>query len=219
LFPNRDYTNLKSAEFSVNQLFDANKSIMVSFAPIPAYAGKTIAEIAKERNESSAQTLIKLVAIAEEYEKKHPNTTEDVESIMGKSMDEKDVTNFLAWSQTNICSDGSPDGHPRGHGAFTRVLGRYVREQKIMPLETAIYKMTGLTAEHLGITNRGIIAPGNYADLVLFNPEIVIDNADIKNSKALSSGIEIVWVNGQLVYQLQKATGKFPGMLVKKAVD
>jgi N-acyl-D-amino-acid deacylase len=215
LFPNRDYTNLTSAEFAVKQLFDADKSVMVSFAPIPAYAGKTVGEIAKERKERAAQTLMNLVAIAEDYSKKHPNA-DGVEAIMGKSMGEKDVANFLAWPQTNICSDGSPDGHPRGHGAFTRVLGRYVREQKIMPLETAIYKMTGLTAEHLGITDRGIISPGNYADLVLFNPATVIDNADIKNSMALSTGIEMVWVNGQLVYQSQKATGKFPGILIKK---
>jgi N-acyl-D-amino-acid deacylase len=218
LFPNRDYNSLESAQFAVNQLFDADKSVMVYFAPIPAYAGKTVSEIAKERKESAAQTLMSLVAIAEDYSKKHPEANA-VEAIMGKSMDEKDVVNFLAWPQTNICSDGSSGGHPRGYGTFTRVLGRYVREQKIMPLETAIYKMTGLTAEHLGITNRGIIAPGNYADLVLFNPETVVDNADIKNSKALSTGIEMVWVNGELVYQLQKATGKFPGMLIKKASD
>lgn len=217
LFPNRDYTNLKSAELAVNQLFDADKSVLLHFTPIPAYAGKTMGEIAKERKETAAQTLMNLVAIAEEYEKKNPNAAEDVESIMGKSMEEKDVANFLAWPHTNICSDGSSEGHPRGHGAFTRVLGRYVRDQKIMPLETAIYKMTGLTAEHLGITDRGIIAPGNYADLVLFNPETVIDNADIKNSKALSTGIEMVWVNGELVYQLQKATGKLPGRVIKKA--
>ncbi len=219
LFPNRDYTNLKSAEFAANQLFDANKSVMVYFAPIPGYAGKTVAEIAKERNENVAQTLMNLVAIAEDYTKKHPNDNGGVEAIMAKSMEEKDVANFLAWPQTNICSDGSSGGHPRGYGSFTRVLGRYVREQKIMPLETAIYKMTGLTAEHLGITDRGIIAPGNYADLVLFNPETVIDNADIKDGKALSTGIEMVWVNGQLVFQAQKPTGKFPGMLVKKAGD
>jgi N-acyl-D-amino-acid deacylase len=219
LFPNRDYNNLKSAEFAVNQLFDANKSVMVYFAPIPGYAGKTVGAIAKERNESPAQTLMNLVAIAEDYTKKHPDNSGGVEAIMAKSMDEKDVANFLAWPQTNICSDGSSGGHPRGYGTFTRVLGRYVREQKIMPLETAIYKMTGLTAEHLGITDRGLISPGNYADLVLFNPETVTDNADIKNGKALSTGIEMVWVNGDLVYEAQKATGKFPGVLIKKPGD
>jgi N-acyl-D-aspartate/D-glutamate deacylase len=85
-----------------------------------------------------------------------------------------------------------------------------------MPLETAIYKMTGLSAEHLGINDRGIIASGNFADLVLFNPDTVIDNADIKNGKALSSGIEMVWVNGEVVYQAQKPTGIYSGRLIKR---
>ena len=86
-----------------------------------------------------------------------------------------------------------------------------------MNLETAIYKMTGLTAEHLGIKDRGIISNGNYADLVLFDPAKVIDHADIKNGKALSSGIEKVWVNGEIIYQNQKPTGKYPGKLIRRS--
>ncbi|MEY4050968.1 MAG: hypothetical protein RL262_1802 [Bacteroidota bacterium] len=99
---------------------------------------------------------------------------------------------------------------------FTRVLGKYVREDKIISLENAIHKMTGLTAKHLGITDRGIIAAGNYADLVLLNPATVKDNATIQNSTALSTGIEMVWINGQLTYQNQKATGNYPGVLIKR---
>ncbi|TAE43870.1 MAG: serine hydrolase, partial [Bacteroidetes bacterium] len=94
--------------------------------------------------------------------------------------------------------------------------GRYVREKQIMPLETAIYKMTGLTAEHLGLSDIGLILPGYYADLVLLDPETVQDNATIQNSKALSSGIEAVWIGGELVYQSQKPTGKFPGRCIRK---
>jgi N-acyl-D-aspartate/D-glutamate deacylase len=168
------------------------------------------------RHEKPAQTLMNLIAMAAEFEEKNPEFQEGIETIMGKSMDEQDVSNFLAWPHTNICSDGSSGGHPRGHGAFTRVLGRYVREQKLMPLESAIYKMTGLTAEHLGITDRGTITDGNYADLVLFNPETVIDNANIQNGKALSTGIEKVWVNGKIIYQNQQATHQYPGVLIKR---
>ena len=124
----------------------------------------------------------------------------------------------MQWPHTNICSDGSSKGtHPRGYGAFTRVLGRYVREQKIMPLETAVYKMTGLAAEHLGISDRGLIKPGQYADLVLFNPATVTDNATTHNNKALSTGIEIVWVNGKMVYRLQQPTKEYPGVLIKRS--
>jgi len=136
-------------------------------------------------------------------------------NIIGVSMCEPDIVNFLKWDQTNLCSDGADGGHPRGYGAFTRFLGRYVRDQKIMPLETAIYKMTGLTAEHVGIKNRGIITRGNYADLVLFDPATVIDNSTIENPTALSSGIEIVWVNGKIVYQNRQATKTYPGVFIK----
>ncbi len=215
LFPKRDYTNLTSAEFAVNQLFDPSKSVLVRFAANPAYAGKTVGDIAQLRHEKPAQTLMGLVAEASAFGTKNPDAT-GVEGIMGKSMDDPDVANFLAWPHTNICSDGANYGHPRGYGAFTRVLGRYVRDQKIMPLETAIYKMTALTAEHLGLKNRGLIAPGYYADLVLLNPDAVTDNARIGNSNALSTGIEAVWVAGTLVYTDQKATGAHPGVLIRR---
>jgi cytosine/adenosine deaminase-related metal-dependent hydrolase len=76
--------------------------------------------------------------------------------------------------------------------------------------------MTGLSAKHLGIKDRGIIAVGNYADLVLLNPATVKDNSTIQNATALSTGIEMVWINGQLSYQNQKATGNYPGVLIKR---
>ena len=216
LFPKKDFTNEESAEFAVNQLFDPNESVLVRYAPQPNYAGKTISKIAEERHEKPSKTLMSLIAMAADFEEKNPDFEEGIEAIMGKSMDDFDVNNFLVWQHTNICSDGSSSGHPRGHGTFPRVLGRYVREQKLMPLETAIYKMTGLTAEHLGFTDRGIIAAGNYADLVLFDPATIIDNASIKDGKALSSGIEKVWVNGEIIYQSQKSTGKYSGVLLKR---
>jgi N-acyl-D-aspartate/D-glutamate deacylase len=76
--------------------------------------------------------------------------------------------------------------------------------------------MTAQTASYLGIKDRGIIAAGKKADLVLFNPETVIDHAVIGNSNALSTGIQMVWVNGQLIYEDQKSTGLKPGVLIKR---
>ena len=131
-------------------------------------------------------------------------------------MTDEDVVNILAWSHTNICSDGSYGGHPRGFGSFTRVLGHYVREEKIMSLETAIQKMTSLAAEQTGIKNRGIIAVGYFADLVLFDPATVKDNASVKTPQALSTGIHKVWVNGVLVYENQAHTKKYPGIFISK---
>jgi len=216
LFPNRDYTNPASAEFAVTQLFDPKESVLVEFAPIKEYAGKTISAIASMRNEKTATTLMNLIQLASDFEEKNPDYKGRIEAIAAKSMSEEDVTNFINWNYSNICSDGYKGGHPRGMGAFTRILARYVRDKKVMPIETAIFKMTSLSAEHVGITDRGIIAPGYFADLVLFNPKTVMDNATIQNPQAVSTGIEKVWVNGKLTFDKQKATGKLPGTLIKK---
>jgi N-acyl-D-aspartate/D-glutamate deacylase/CubicO group peptidase (beta-lactamase class C family) len=215
LFPKTDYTNPVSAAFAVEHSFDPSQSVLVNFAANPSYAGRTISDIAAMRNEKPAQTIMGLIAEADAFEKQHPDATA-IEDIMGKSMTEEDVINFLAWSHTNFCSDGSNGGHPRGYGSFTRILGRYVRDKKIMSLETAIQKMTSLSAEHTGIHNRGIIAAGYYADLVLFDPQTIQDNAGIKNSTAISTGIHKVWVNGVCVFENQQPTKKYPGTFLSR---
>jgi N-acyl-D-aspartate/D-glutamate deacylase len=160
-----------------------------------------------------------LVAIASDFKLKNPDYHGSIESITAKSMYDGDVADFILWPHSVICSDGNGSGtHPRGFGSFTRILGRYVRDKKLLSLEEAIHKMTGLTAMNLGIEDRGIIKAGNYADLVLFNPETVIDQATIENGKALSEGIDIVWVNGKIVYNSRKSTSEKPGMLVKRSL-
>jgi N-acyl-D-aspartate/D-glutamate deacylase len=216
LFPGKDFDNLASAEMATKQLFDPNESVLVQFAPNPSYVGKTITAIGIERKESPAQALMSLIKIAEDFKKANPNYTGSIEAIAGKAMSEEDVKVFLAWPEAIICSDGNAGGHPRGYGAFTRVLGNYVRTEKIMPLEKAIHKMTGQSADFFGFKDRGRIAVGHYADLVLLDPATVMDQANLKNSKALSTGIEMVWVNGTLVYQSRQSTGKQPGILIKR---
>jgi len=216
LFPARDYENPASAKFATDQLFDPSESRIAVFAPIPSYKGKTISEIAAIRNESTSQTLMNLISIASEFKEKNPDHAGGIEAITAKSMSDVDVSDFIGWKHSVICSDGNAGAHPRGYGSFTRILGRYVREQKLMTIEEAIHKMTGLTATHLGIKERGVIKKGNYADLVLFDPATVIDNATIKNSKALSSGIEMVFVNGKIIYKTGNPTSERPGMLVKR---
>ncbi|MBS1490844.1 MAG: serine hydrolase [Bacteroidetes bacterium] len=208
LFPKKDFENLASAEFATRELFDPAASVMVRYPPQPAWQGKTVSEIAALNQETSAQALMRIIR-----ESAAPGLGS---TIVAKSMSESDISNFMKWPYTSFCSDGTMRGHPRGHGSFTRVLGRYVREQKRMPLETAIQKMTSLAAENAGLQNRGLIAPGYFADLVLFNPDTVIDHATIENPTALSAGIEYVWVNGQLVYHDQKAIAHFPGVLIKR---
>lgn len=213
LFPKKDFTSLQGATYATDHLFDPDGSILVRYAPDSNYKGKTISVIAKMRNETPAQTLLYLVAAAEAYEKQHPDAG-SIQAIMGKSMAEEDIISFLSWQHTNICSDGANGGHPRGYGSFTRILSRYVKEKKIMSWETAINKMTALSAEHTGIADRGIIAPGYFADLVLIDPETIKDNAAVQNPKALSDGILKVWVNGVLVYHDKKLLQKYPGEFV-----
>jgi N-acyl-D-amino-acid deacylase len=215
LFPKKDFTSLDGATYATEHLFDPAGSVMVRFAPDTVYKGKTVAAIAKMRNETPAKTLLYLVAAAEDYQKLHPEAG-GVETIMGKSMSDEDVKTFLAWGHTNICSDGANGGHPRGYGSFTRILNRYVKENKIMSWEDAIHKMTALAAEHTGIKNRGVIAPGYFADLVLIDPATVQDNSSIENPKALSEGILKAWVNGILVYKDKTSQQKFPGVFVER---
>lgn len=214
LFPSRNYTSWEDANLAVTQLCDPAGSVLVNYAPVPAYVGKTLSQIAATRKETPAQTLINLIAMADTFRRSQPNYEGPVEMIMGKSMTEPDIRNFVAWSHSVICSDGMAGGHPRGYGAFTRILSQYVRQEPLLPLATAIHKMTGLTAEFLGLKERGIIAPGYIADLVLLQPNKVKDRADIQNSKALSEGIEKVWIGGQLTWQNQHPTGNRPGVLV-----
>lgn len=131
-------------------------------------------------------------------------------------MIESDLERLLTWPHTNLCTDGELDGrHPRGFGAFPRVLGSYVRERKVLSLEEAIRKMTSLAADHVGLVDRGRLVPGAYADLVLFDPAIVIDRATTSDPQALATGIERVWVNGQIVYAKGAPSGLKPGRVLR----
>jgi hypothetical protein len=216
LFPSRKYTSLPDATLAVTQLCDPSGLVMVHFAPVPAYEGKTLSQIAHIRKESPAQTLIQLITMADSFRKANPEFSGSVETIMGKAMTENDVRNFIAWPLSVICSDGGNGGHPRGYGTFTRVLFEYVKKQPLMSVETAVYKMTGLTAQHLGLQKRGVIAPGYIADLVLMDIDKVKDHATIENGKALSEGIEQVWIGGQVTWKQQKPTGNLPGVFIAK---
>ena len=216
LFPSRKYTSLPDATLAVTELCDPAGSVMVHFAPVPAYEGKNLSQIAQIRKESPAQTLIQLITMADSFRKANPTFSGSVETIMGKAMTENDVRNFIAWPLSVICSDGGNGGHPRGYGTFTRVLFEYVKKQPLLSVETAVYKMTGLTAQHLGIQKRGVIAPGYIADLVLLDIDKVKDHATIENGKALSEGIEQVWIGGQVTWKQQKPTGNLPGVFIAK---
>ncbi len=118
-----------------------------------------------------------------------------------------------------VSTDGiyvGPHTHPRGYGAYPRILGRYVREQKWLRLEDAIRRMSSFPAARFGLSDRGLLRKGMAADLVIFDPQTVIDTATYESPLQAPIGIEHVYVNGTAVVANSKLTGKKPGVLVKK---
>jgi N-acyl-D-amino-acid deacylase len=216
VFPERNFTDRKAAEFALAEVSSPEGMLISTFAPEPALAGKTIAEIAHIRRSDPPATLMALIAEALDYESKHPDADE-VESVIGTSMEEADVAALFAWPFTDLCTDGGLDGrHPRGFGSFPRALGRWVREQGVVSLPEAVRKMTSLAAHNVGLRDRGTIAPGMAADLVLFDPTTVLDHATTKEPHALAAGIRTVWVNGVAAYAAGRATGARPGTVLRR---
>jgi N-acyl-D-amino-acid deacylase len=209
LYPKRNFTDRKETEFILKEVASPDDLLLGSFSPNPSYAGKTVRQIAQLRGTDPATTLMALIA-----ETQGPGRTE---SVVATGMDERDIERLLAWPWTNICSDGELEGaHPRSYGSFTRVLGHYVRERHVLTLEDAIRKMTSLPAANVGITDRGTIRPGLSADLVLFDPATIAERATIAEPNATSIGIETVWVNGEVVYDHGKPTGRHPGHALRR---
>ena len=134
-------------------------------------------------------------------------------------MDEADVRRVLAFEPTMIGSDGLPHDvhpHPRLWGTFPRVLGHYCREIGLFSLEAAVRKMTGLSAARFGLTGRGIIAAGAYADLCVFDADGVIDRASFAEPTLPAAGIDHVFVNGRPVWFEGKPTGERPGKALRR---
>lgn len=131
---------------------------------------------------------------------------------------EEHVQRFMKRPEMNVCTDGLLGGkpHPRVYGAFPRVLGKYVREDKALTLEEAVYKMTGKPAATFNMTGRGILKEGNYADICIFNPDTVIDKGTFTDPVQYPEGIEYVLVNGETTVANGKHTGKRNGVVLRK---
>ena len=214
MLPERDYTDREAIAEVLDQLAPPEGMWMTRFDPQPEYVGKTLTEIAALRETDTVSAFSQL---AQEADLMQQETGERAEAIIGTSMTEADIGTLMSWPETNICTDGGlTDLHPRGIGSFPRVLGRYVREQQLMTLETAVHKMSGLSAEHMGFTDRGLIRPGAAADLVLFDPDTVIDRATPENPDMLSEGIVAVWVAGELVFKDGATTEVRPGKVIRR---
>ena len=144
LFPERNFNDRSEAEFVLSQITTPSGITLTQFDPNPDYVGKTLQQISEIRNEDASTTLLALIA-----ETLDENISE---SIIAESMTQEDIIDLIKWNYTNICTDGGSDGgHPRGYGTYPRVLGKYVRENGWLDLEEAIYKMTGLAAQNMGL--------------------------------------------------------------------
>lgn len=176
--------------------------------------GKTIAEISKMRGTSPEETILDLVI-------------EDGSRVgtLYRLMNEANVARVVALPWMSIGSDAgaqAPEGsflksrpHPRAYGSFARVLGKYVREEKRMPLEDAIRRMTSFPAENLALRDRGSLKPGYFADIVVFDPKTVADTATVEEPRGLAVGVRDVFVNGAPALRNGEATPARPGQVVR----
>jgi N-acyl-D-amino-acid deacylase len=192
-------------------------STMLDPGRIPL-ASKIIVTWSKARPEFSGQTLDAIAA------KLKLGLEETAKALLPAGaiyfmMSEDDVRRVLSYPHTMIGSDGLPHDqhpHPRLWGTFPRVLGHYVRDVKLFPLEEAVRRMTALPAAQFGLTDRGTLRPGAYADLVLFDPATIADRATFEQPKLPAAGIAEVVVNGRTVWSGGAATGARPGRALRR---
>ncbi len=143
-------------------------------------------------------------------------------SMIFHVIDEGDVRRIMQHPQTMIASDGRltrpGDGkpHPRAYGTFPRVLGRYVRDLKLLTLEQGVHKMTGMPARRLGLTQRGVLRSGAYADVVVFDPATIADRSTFEDPHQYPAGVEQVFVNGVAVVRDGQFTDQRPGRVLRR---
>ena len=189
--------------------------LLARYTPNPSYEGRSLAQIAQDEGKDPYALYMELVRMTDP-KRRRPEWGDNVESILGVSMREEDIRDFYRDPRVMVSSDGAIGGkHPRGAGSFPRFLGRYVREAKVMSLAEGVRRMTALPASVLGLKDRGRIAPGMKADLVVFDPDAVIDRSTVKDPTAPPLGIPYVVVNGELVVDDGRVTDARPGRALR----
>jgi len=178
------------------------------------YAGKTLAEVAKLRRKSIQDTAMDLVV-------------EDGSrvQVVYFLMSEENVKRQIALPWVSFGSDASsmsPDGvfiktstHPRAYGNFARLLGKYVRDERVIPMEEAIRKLTSLPAATLRVKDRGRLEKGYFADVVVFDPKTIGDKSTYEKPHQYATGVKHVWVNGGHVLKDGEHTGQKTGQVVR----
>ena len=191
-----------STILSAHRVKNATRVTVTWSETLPEYAGMDLADIVEKMGGTVDEVVARLLPAGAIY----------------YMMDDNDVQRILKFDETMIGSDGLPHDaapHPRLWGSFPRVLGHYGRKLGLFSLETAIHKMTGLTAKNFGLKDRGLIREGGYADLTLLDPETIDEGATFAKPIAPAIGIDTVMVNGSIVWQDGAPTGKRPGRVLR----
>jgi N-acyl-D-amino-acid deacylase len=181
----------------------AARTVITRSEPHPEAAGRDLADIAAEMGISEPEAIKQLIPGGAIY----------------FLMDEADVQQILSHPEAMIGSDGiaSDHPHPRLWGTFPRVLGHYVRDVRLFSLEEAVRRMTSLPASRFGFADRGIVAPGAFADLVLIDANEIADTATFEHPQQPSRSVHQVYVNGQCVWNGKQATAERPGAVLRRA--
>ena len=195
--------NASSTMIRVDRGLLQARVLIASSVPHPECAGRDLDDIASQWSVDPSEAAKRL----------QPGTA------VYFAMDEGDVQRILSFESTMVGSDGIPVGdspHPRLWGTFARVLGHYSRQLGLFPLETAVWKMSGLTAANFGLTGRSALKVGHHADVVVFDPETVLDRATYEQPTQIAAGIDAVIVNGQVSWRDAHHTGARGGQVLRR---
>jgi len=207
----RDYFNPEKVAKAIADNGGADHIRFVHYEPDTGANGKTLAEIADMWRVSPVKAYMRIVKAT--MPRRDGKSAE--EDVIVTSMSEDDVDWFIANPKVMFCTDGGLNmHHPRSAGSFPRILGKYVREKKLLTLQEAVRKATSMPAQQIGLKDRGKIASGYVADLVLFDPATVIDQATVENWNAAPIGIPDVMISGKWVLRAGKITGEKPGKVL-----
>ena len=204
LVRSRRHNDDHEVETGLRNIGGAGKVLITNCKAHPEFEGKTLEEIARAANLTDVAAYQLIVR-------------DGGASIVCSSMNSADVRAFYRQRWVMVSSDGGIGSrHPRGAGTFTKVLGRFVREQRWFSLEEAVRKMASMPAARLGLRDRGLIRVGMKADLVVLDPKRVIDRSTFKEPELTSEGVSRVFVNGEPVWVNGKPSGLLPGVVIRK---
>lgn len=209
--PPNDYENVKKSRRAELKQYITDKVLYrngpeATLLGTKPWAGKTLKQVADSLEKHFSDVLIDDIG---------PGGASGAYFVMNEELQES----LIAGTGIMVCTDGSPTmRHPRGYGSFAKVIREYTIEKDLFSLEKAVYKMSGLPAKSIGLIDRGVIRKGMKADLLLFDPQAIHDQADFQNPFRLSTGFDWIMLNGKVVKQNSTIDPNGNGMVVRKGI-